>query len=81
MLILNTINKLIMKITGEQLNFLIQVLRDSLEIQMGYDWTFKYKKEKRKEFYQSLIEELLSSAKVQINKFDVSNIEKINGNK
>lgn len=59
-----------MQINGEQLFFLLQILKDSLDIQMGYDWNFKYKKEKRKNFYEELLRSILSQENFHIQEFD-----------
>jgi len=63
-----------MKITGEQLLFLVQVLKDSLEIQMGHDWTFKNKREQRQKFYDTLLKELISQNIVKIEEIDLSKL-------
>lgn len=55
-----------MKITGNQLFFLMQVLKDSLEIQMGYDWNFTQKREERKKFHEELLKSLLLNEKVNV---------------
>jgi len=66
-----------MQITGEQLFFLVQVLKDSLDIQMGYDWSFNYKLEQRKLFYNKFIQLLLSQDTVNIELMDLSKIKKL----
>lgn len=66
-----------MKIKGDELFFLIQVLKDSLEIQNGYDWSFKYKKNERKIFYEKLIKEILLQHKINIEDFDLTKIQNI----
>lgn len=71
-LTINFTIQFLMQISGDQLLFLIQVLKDSLDIQMGYDWSFKYKKEQRSQFYEKFIQTILSkehfSIDVDINK-------------
>lgn len=49
-----------MTISGEQLYFLMQVLNDSLKFEMGYDWPFTIRREKRKQFYDALIKEMMA---------------------
>lgn len=56
-----------MTISSEQLYLLMQVLKDSLEIKMGYDWTFEMKLEKRKTFYEELIKQAITTDRVNIN--------------
>ena len=60
-----------MKITGEQLFFLIQVLKDSLEIQMGYDWSFHHKRDERKKFYNKFIQSILLQHDIHVEGFDL----------
>lgn len=55
-----------MKITSDQLFFMIQVLEDSLEIQMGYDWSFKYKRDKRKAFKDEIFKSLIAQESIDI---------------
>ncbi|HHF7341042.1 TPA: hypothetical protein ACPSKZ_000691 [Legionella anisa] len=64
-----------MQITGKQLVFLIQVLKDSLEVQMGYGWIFKYNHEQRESFYQELIESLFSQNDVEVKEIDLSELK------
>jgi hypothetical protein len=54
-----------MIISGEQLLFLVQVLKDSLDIQMGYDWNFKSNRDQRKKFHEELLK-LLSSEQINV---------------
>ncbi len=62
-----------MKITGEHLLFLVQVLKDSLDIQTGYDWNFTHKRKERELFYDKFIQSLLSQQDVNIQGLDLSN--------
>lgn len=55
-----------MQLQGEQLLFLVQVLKDSLEIQMGYDWPFTHRRDQRKSFYENLINSALSQEQINI---------------
>lgn len=63
-----------MQITGQQLLFLVRVLKDSLDIQMGYDWNFHDKRDQRKIFYDRLIESLVSQQSIEIQEVDVSKL-------
>jgi hypothetical protein len=64
-----------MKMTGEQLLFLMQVLKDSLDIQMGYDWSFNHKKDQRKAFYDKFIELLISQQSIETPAIDISTLK------
>jgi hypothetical protein len=64
-----------MKITGEQLFFLTQVLKDSLDIQGGYGWVFKKSRDQRRVFYDDFIRSILCQQKVQIPEADLSKIK------
>jgi hypothetical protein len=55
-----------MHITGEQLYFLIQVLKDSLDLQQGYDWPFTHKRETRKKFHEELIKTIITNENVSV---------------
>lgn len=61
-----------MQISGEQLFYLVQVLKDSLDIQMGYDWSFKNKRDNRKEFLEKLMKSILTQEKVDVSEVDLS---------
>jgi len=54
-----------MNITGTDLYFLLKVLEDSIKIQRGYDWNFKYKKEERKSFHEKFIKKLIINSNYQ----------------
>jgi hypothetical protein len=64
-----------MQITGEQLFFLVQVLRDSLDIQMGYDWSFRKKRDERKQFYENFIYTILSQKNIDIKDLDLTKLK------
>lgn len=64
-----------MQISGKQLWFLVQVLKDSLELQMGYDWSFKYRLEQRKAFHEELLQLLITQNNVDVSEMDVSKLE------
>lgn len=64
--IINEKKEYYMKITGEQLIFLVDILKDSLEVQMGYDWVFKSSRDQRKLFHDNLLKCLLSQQKVEV---------------
>lgn len=66
-----------MKITGEQLFFLIEVLKDSLKIQLGYDWNFTHRQKERKVFYKDFMHTLISQQDVDIAEVDLSEIKKL----
>lgn len=68
----------VMQITGEELFFLIQVLKDSLDIQMGYDWSFTQKREQRKIFYDKFIQSLVSQQAIEIQEIDLSKFQNKN---
>lgn len=55
-----------MQITGTQLLFLIQVLKDSTEIQMGYDWNFANKRQERQKFHDDLLTSLFLKEKINV---------------
>lgn len=55
-----------MQITGNQLLFLLQVLKDSLKGEMGYDYAYKYKREQRKAFQEELMHSILLQEKVDV---------------
>lgn len=66
-----------MHISGEQLFYLVQVLKDSLTIQMGYDWNFTSKRDSRKDFHDRLIKSLMLQDKIDIAEVDLSAIKKL----
>lgn len=55
-----------MQISGEKFYFLMQVLKDSLEIQSGYDWNFEHKLEARKKFYDELMKIIITQDFIEI---------------
>lgn len=68
-----------MQISGEQLYYLVQVLKDSLDIQMGYDWSFKSKRDSRKEFYEKLLKSILTQDKIDVPEVDLAKFKQIDG--
>lgn len=66
-----------MQISGEQLYYLVQVLKDSLDIQMGYDWSFKSKRDSRKEFYEKLLKSALNQEAIDIPEVKFSKLKNI----
>lgn len=61
-----------MQITGDQLLFLVQVLKDSLNIEMGYGWVFEQSRNKRKIFYDEFMKNLISQQDINIQEMDHS---------
>lgn len=55
-----------MKIPASQLLQLMQILKDSMEIQMGYDWNFKSTHAERKKLYDELLKSIVSEQIIEI---------------
>ncbi len=66
-----------MQISGDQLYYLVQVLKESLDIQMGYDWSFTSKRDSRKDFYERLIKSLMLQDKIDITEVDLAALKKL----
>lgn len=66
-----------MQITGEQFFYLVQVLKDSLDIQLGYDWSFHSKRDSRQDFYRQLLKSIMVQDKIEIADPDLVKLKKL----
>lgn len=70
--------KLGLLLNREGIKILPKILKDSLDIQMGYDWSFHHKREQRKIFYDKFIECLVSQQSIEIQEIDKFKFKDLN---
>lgn len=58
-----------MKLSGEQLLFLLNVLKDSLDIHKSYAYVFNSSHERRKKFYEEFMNKLIVSSNPEVLNF------------
>lgn len=68
---------MIMEISGEQLLYLIRVLKESLDLPIGYDYPFTYKKTQREIFHEKLMATLLSQKEIEVQKLDLMGLQEL----
>ncbi len=66
-----------MKITGEDLFFLIQVLKDSLSVEMGSRYVFNNAHDIRQKFHDQFIQSILRHQEFEVQGIDYSKLNEI----
>lgn len=59
-----------MQISGDKLLFLIQVLRDSLNIEKTQQWTFQHSHDAREKFFENFMDSILGNLSFEIKEKD-----------
>lgn len=67
-----------MYIKGSQLLYMLQVIKDSLKLQLGTDWAFEASQKSREKFYNELIKSLIDQEdKIEVRELDLGKMKSI----